>query len=303
MNFQSSRTSTKGYRLVAGYLGIAAMLAGFIVLLPLVFLIAYPGEMPYAADFIAPGVASIIIGYLLSFLIKGKARGHLREHEDSMVIVAAWVIAILVSALPFMLTGRYDFAHAVFEATSGFSATGLSVVDVEHCPRVFLAFRSIMLLFGGIGIVLVMTSILSDRYGMRLYTAEGHGDRMLPNLLKSARTIIALYSGYIVAGTLLYIVFGMNWFDALNHSIAAVATGGFSTRARSIGFYNSFPMELVTMALMVLGSTSFLVHRLLVKGKFDAWMRHGETKFPLVLIALTSPLIGVLLLGGIATSL
>ncbi len=98
-----------------------------------------------------------------------------------------------------------------------------------------------MLFCGGVGFVLVITSILSDRGGMRLYTAGEHGDRRGPPLLKSAKTILALYAGYVVSGTLLYLVFGMGWFDALNHSMAAVATGGFSTRAGGIGFYDSFP--------------------------------------------------------------
>lgn len=303
MNFQTSRTRAEGYQLVAGYLGIAAMLVGCVILLPLLFLIAYPEETPYAVDFIAPGAASVTIGYLLYFFIRGKSRGRLRGHQDSVAILSAWIMAIIVSSLPFMLTGRYGFAQAVFETTSGFSATGLSIVDVEQCPRIFLAFRSIMLFCGGVGFVLVMTSILSDRGGMRLYTAGEHGDRLGSPLLKSAKTILALYAGYTVSGTLLYHVFGMGWFDALNHSMAAVATGGFSTRAGGIGFYDSFPIEIVTMALMALGSTSYFVHLLLVKGKFGAWIKHSETKLSIALIALATPLVAAFLFGGIAATL
>ena len=92
---------------------------------------------------------------------------------------------------------------------------------------------------------------------MRLYCAEGHTDRLVPNLVKSARMIIVIYTGYIISGTLLYIYFGMNWFDALNHSIAALSTGGFSTKAESIGYYGSFGIEAVTIVLMLLGSTNF----------------------------------------------
>ena len=125
-----------------------------------------------------------------------------------------------------------------------------------------------MLFFGGVGLVLVMVSVLSDRHGMRLYSAEGHSDRLLPNLVKSARMIIAIYTGYILSGTFLYMVFGMDWFDALNHSIAALSTGGFSTRAESIGYYNSAAIEAVTIVLMLLGCTNFLAHLYLIRGKF-----------------------------------
>ncbi len=303
MNFQLSGTKAEGYQLVAGYLGAAAMAAGAVVLLPLLFLLAFPEEMPYAVDFIAPGVASITIGYLLLLFIKGKSRSQLRKHQDSVVIAASWIIAILVSAVPFIMTGRYDFPHAIFEAASGYTATGLTVVDVEQSPKIFLAFRSIMLYFGAVGFVLVMTSVLSDRYGMRLYTATGHNDRLIPNLIASMRTVSAIYAGYIASGTVLYLVFGMSWFDALNHSIAALSTGGFSTKAQSIGAYDSFPIEIVTMVLMLLGSTNFFVHLLIIKGKFSGWLRHCETKLSLVLIGLAAPLICALLLGGVAKDL
>ena len=122
-----------------------------------------------------------------------------------------------------------------------------------------------MLFVGGVGLVLVVMSVITDYYGMRLFEAEGH-DQMAPNLVKSARVIISIYSGYIIGGTILYMVFGMNWFDALNHSIAAVSTGGFSTKASSIGYYQNLGIEIVTIVLMLLGGTGFLVHLALVKG-------------------------------------
>ncbi len=303
MDFQPSRTRAEGYRLVAGYLGIAAMLAGAILLLPLIFLIAFPEELPYAACFIGPGAASIIIGYLLSFFIKGKNRAKPRRNQDSLIVVCTWIIAILVSAMPFMLTGRYDFAQAVFETTSGYTTTGLSIVDVEKCPNIFLAFRSIMHFSGGIGFMLVMASVFSDRNGMRLYAKDDRPEKQIPYLLMSLRSIAAIYSGYIAMGFILYMVAGMGWFDALNHAIAAVMTGGFSTRAQSIGYYDSYPIELITMVLMLLGATNFLVHLLIFKGRLSGWAHHCETKLSTILIVLAAPAVGISLLGALAVGL
>lgn len=300
MTGRKLQAEVEGYRLIAGYLGYIAMIAGAIVLLPLVFLPVFPGELHYAMDFISPGAVSIALGYLLSLFIQGRPRGQLHKHQDSVIVAAAWIIAILVAAMPFVLTGHYNLTQAVFETTSGFSTTGLSVVDVETSPKLFLAFRSIMLFFGGVGLVLVMTSVISDRYGMRLYTAEGHADRLLPNLLKSARTILAIYAGYIAAGTLLYIFFGMPWFDALNHSIAALSTGGFSTRAQSIGYYKSAPIEVVTIVLMLLGSTNFLVHLQLIRGRFRAWFNHCETRLSLIALAFSIPVTAATIFGAVA---
>lgn len=289
----------EGYKLVLGYLGYITMLVGFITLLPLLTLFFYPQEMDNSKYFIFPGVLTVLLGYLLSFFVRGRNKGRLRKNQDAVIVVLSWVIAIFICALPFVLLGKYNFTQAIFEAASGFSTTGLSVVDVSITPKIFLIHRSNMLFFGGVGLVLVMMSVLSDVYGMRLYNAEGHADKLLPNLIKSARLIITIYAGYIASGTILYYSFGMELFDAVNHSIAAISTGGFSTKTASIGFYNSVYIELVTIILMLLGCTNFFVHLLLLKGRFRKFFQHCEIKFMLFVIAVCCPIFVVLLLHGL----
>lgn len=126
-----------------------------------------------------------------------------------------------------------------------------------------------------------MLSVLSDTYGMRLYAAEGHSDRLLPNLLKSARIIITIYLCYILSGVVLYVLFGMSPFDAIIHSIGALSTGGFSSRAQSIGYYNSVPIEMITIVLMILGNINFLAHLFLIRGKFRNFFSIVKSAFPL----------------------
>ena len=287
-----------GWRLIAGYLGFILMLIGAIILLPLLLLFIFPEEVGYAKCFGIPGMAAIFAGYLLFLFIRGRETLRLKGHQDALIVVISWVMAILFCAVPFMMTGNYNFTQAVFECTSGWSTTGLSVVDVAACPKIFLLFRSVMLFFGGVGLVLVMVSVLSDRHGMMFYNAEGHSDRLLPNLAKSARMIIGIYTGYILSGTALYIFFGMGWFDALNHSIAALSTGGFSTKAESIGYYDSAAIELVTIVLMILGCTNFLAHLYLIRGKFKTFFQYCEVKLQLFIYAFFTPVFAVLLLYG-----
>ncbi|WP_215698790.1 TrkH family potassium uptake protein [Clostridium sp. MCC353] len=294
----NDKITISGYTLITGYLGIVMIMAGVITLLPLLTLIFYPQELDQAGYFIVPGVISILAGYLTSLVLRGKKLGNLERNQEMIVVVATWMITIGVTAAPFVLTGNYTFTQAVFETTSGLSTTGLSVVDTAMAPRIFLIHRTVLLFFGGIGLVLVMTSVLSDIYGMRLYNAEGHSDRLLPNLLESARLIIGIYSGYILAGTALYVLFGMSPFDAFNHSIAALSTGGFSTRPESIGFYDSAAIEMITIVLMLLGGTNFLIHLLLLRGKIREVLFHCETRITLFLLAFFSPLMLVLLMHG-----
>ena len=298
MENRKEKTAVAGYPLITGYLGIVMVMAGVIDLIPLLTLIFYPEEAGQAGYFIVPGVISILSGYLVSLVLRGKQLGNLERNQEMIVVTATWMIVIAVTAVPFVLSGNYTFTQAVFETTSGLSTTGLSVVNPAAAPRIFLIHRTILLLFGGIGLVLVMTSVLSDIYGMRLYNAEGHSDRLLPNLLESARLIIGIYSGYILAGMFLYIIFGMSPFDAFNHSVAALSTGGFSTRTESIGYYNSAAIEMVTVVLMILGSTNFLVHLLLLRGKFKAVLLHCETRVTLFLIAAATPVALVFLMQG-----
>lgn len=268
-----------GYRLILGYLGLTVFFVGIFCLIPLFVLISYPNEIEYAKYFIVPGVISIFIGYMLSLLIKNVEVKKLEHHQDAVLVIFVWVTAILICSTPFWMTEKYSFIQGLFEATSGFTTTGLSVVDVAAAPKMFLLFRSLLLFLGGVGLILVFTSVLSDRYGMRLYNAEGHNDRLIPNLVKSARLILLIYSGYILLGTVFYVIFDMPLFDAINHSIASVSTGGFSTQTNSIGEYNSIGIEIVTIILMLLGSTNFFVHLYLIKGKIKNVWNHSESKF------------------------
>lgn len=279
-----------GYPLIINYLGIFAILIGFINLLPLILIIFHPEEINNALHFLIPGLASMLLGFFISFIFKGREKGKLERHQDAVLVFFIWILAITISAFPFMLTGVYNFTQSIFEVTSGYSTTGLTVVNPENSSTMILVFRSLLQFFGGVGLVLVLTSAISDKFGMRLYSAEGHSDKLVPNLIRSGRTILSIYIGYILIGMVGYIIFGMEPFDAFNHAIAAVATGGFSTKLSSIGFYNSVPIEIITIVLMILGGTNFFVHLMLLRRKFRNVFKHVEIKLLGILILIFIPL-------------
>lgn len=284
---------TSGYPLIINYLGIFAILIGIINALPLAVILFYPEEVTYLWHFLAPSLVTIGIGLLIILLFKGREKGRLERSQDAILVVSIWIMAIITSAIPFMLTGTYNFTQSVFETTSGYSTTGLTVVDVTQTPHVFLFFRSLLQLFGGVGLVLVLTSAISDKFGMRLYSAEGHSDKLVPNLIKSGRIIMSIYLGYIIIGMFFLMMFDMPAFDALNHSICAVATGGFSTQATSIGAYNSVGIEVTIMVLMILGGTNFFVHLMLLRGKLKNVIGHVEIKLLGLLIIIFIPLMTI----------
>ncbi|WP_162146938.1 TrkH family potassium uptake protein [Acholeplasma granularum] len=287
----------KGYKLIIGYLGIFLILVGGINLLPLSMLIFYPEDYIYTLNFLIPGISSIVIGYIISRTLKNKHLAKFHNHEDMVFVVLVWVIAIIVSSLPFFLHG-FSLTHSIFEATSGLTTTGLSILTVLVLPKIFQFHQMILLFFGGIGLVLIMTSAISDRYGMKLYTAEGHNDKLLSNLAKSAKLIMAMYMGFIIFGAISFKLFGMDLFDAFFYAISAVSTGGFSPHVESISHYNHIGIEIIAMILMLLGATNFLTHLYLLSGKFKKVFNHGITYLFIGIIIIFTSLVTINLIDS-----
>jgi trk system potassium uptake protein TrkH len=277
---QSPTIQTKkliGFPLIFSYLTMFMVVIGIIMLMPMIVLFFDISEFRLSLNFLIPGLSLILIGFIFHKRYSNYEKSQLARHQDAVLVVSTWVLAILLSTIPMLLLG-YSFTHAIFEITSGYSTTGLSVVDVTQAPKILLLYRSFLQFFGGVGFVLVLTSAISDKLGMRLYQAEGHNDRLVPNLLKSGQIIMRIYIFYIVLGIIFYVIFGMPLFDAINHSISAVATGGFSTKSASIGYYQSLEIEIITIVLMILGGTNFFIHLLLFRKKFKDVFSHIELK-------------------------
>lgn len=292
-------TVKKDYRTIIGYLGLFTTVVGAVTLLPTLSFIFYPEEMVHIRSFLIPSAISFAIGIPMSSFLKLRKNQRLSLREDTVIVLVTWVIASLISALPFMISEKLGFTQAVFESVSGWTTTGLSVVDLEGLENVFILHRGIMQFFGGVGIVLVLSSALSSTFGMKLYSAEGHSDMLLPNLLKSSRLIMGIYSGYVLAGIVLYRFFGMPIFDALNTSMSALSTGGFGITPNSIADYNSIPIEIVTIVLMLLGTTSFAAHMLLLSGRFKELLKVGEIRFLGFVLGISIPLLGFIGLRGL----
>lgn len=266
------------YRGVMRALGSILVIMGVIFLTPLIALVFYPLEHASAIPFLASGL-SLILGGALLVAISGKGvRAPLSELNGSVVVLVSWVIACVASTIPLMRLGGLGFTQALFETVSGWTTTGLSVVDVSNASRTILLWRSIMQLAGGAGLAIIMLAAFSIPIGAGLYRAEGRTDQLVPHVVRSAKLVMTLYLGYATVGIIAYRIAGMSMFDAINHSFAAVSTGGFSTRVESIGYWNSPLIEAITIPLMILGNMNFLTAYLLFSRKFRAFFRNGELR-------------------------
>lgn len=216
-----------------------------------------------------------ITGWLLWFPNRSKL-GDLRVREGFLVVSLFWILAGPVSALPFILGLHLGLLDALFEAVSGFTTTGITViVGLDRLPASILYHRQQIQWFGGAGFVLLMVAIMPvlGVGGMQLYRAEVPGvakeEKLTPRIAQSARVLWFIYIALTVACALSYWLAGMTLFDAVGHAFATLATGGFSTHDASFGYWDDPVIEGIGIFFMLAAGINFSVH-------FLAW-RHRST--------------------------
>jgi len=145
--------------------------------------------------------------------------------------------------------------------------------------------------------------LVSGRQAMDLFNAEGHPDKLMPNLKKTTRTVLFMFSALLGLGTLAYMLVGMNVFESVCHTMCALSTGGFSTRLNSIGEYHSFAINIITIVLMLIGTTNFAVLLLLGQRKWHRALQVSEVKFMFLVLVVVIPLTSISLWQSMSMSL
>jgi trk system potassium uptake protein TrkH len=283
------------YREILGCTGVIFRIISLVMLSPLLCLPFYTEELAISWGFVTPGLALFVIGWALSRICLSKESFNLTYQEGPVIIVLSWLAALIAGAVPFFIIPKLDGVQALFEATSGWTTTGLSVLDVTAAPHLVLFYRSVLQFAGGAGFAIIMLSALVGPAGTALGAAEGRETQLVPNVKRSAKLVISMYAAYAAVGILSFRAAGMDWFDAVNHAFTAVSTGGFSTRPESFGYWDSPGIEAVAIVLMLLGSTNFLTAYMLLKGKFKFIPRNGELRLEVVvlLVSVTVFFLGV----------
>ncbi|MBA3391202.1 MAG: TrkH family potassium uptake protein [Deltaproteobacteria bacterium] len=179
-------------------------------------------------------------------------------------VVLGWLIIVFITAVSYRLSGAFEsFAECFFESMSGYTTMGATVAnDIEALPTSVLFMRSLSHWIGGMGIIVLTVAILPELAvgGMQLFAAESTGldaEKLAPRISATARRLWVIYVGITLAETLLLVVAGMSVFDAVNHAMSTIATGGFSTKNASIGAYDSIAIELIVLVFMFLAGISF----------------------------------------------
>lgn len=279
-------------------LGLLLMIFSLTMLPPLG--VSYHYADGTAEAFLTALVLLLGLGTLI-WLPVAKSRDELKLRDGFLVVALFWSVLGLAGALPFILAAEphLSLTDAAFESISGLTTTGATVIiGLDELPPAILYYRQQLQWLGGMGIIVLAVAILPmlGIGGMQLYRAETPGpvkdNKLTPRITETAKALWYIYLGLTIACALAYWLAGMTPFDAIGHSFATVAIGGFSTHDASIGYFNSDAIELIAVVFMLLSGVNFALH-------FLAWNRRSlvgywhdsEFRFYLTLMATTTTLV------------
>ena len=285
------RFSLYDLRVIGHYLGTLTQLFAALMAVPFITALVFQEWEPAERYLLGIGIA-LVIGTLLQFL--RIEPGRLGRRQALAVTGFAWIVLAFFASIPLFLSGHYaTYMDALFDGVSGLTTTGATVaLDIDHFSNADNMFRFMMHLVGGLGLIVVALSlgIFGKRSGSSLYTAEGRSEHVVPNVVQTTQlilriTLVIIFIAAVVL-TALCISIGMEPVRAVLQSIwlaiSAFNTGGFAPMAESVSYYNSIPIEVFLMLLMILGSISFVVHAEVWKGRLQSFFGDIEIRTMLI---------------------
>lgn len=273
--------SKLNYKIIFHLMGLLLLVNSGFILLSSIVSFAYNDGV--GLSMVYAGITVMVAGGALMLLTRNH-RKEIQKREGYLIVTFGWIIMSLAGTLPYLYTGAIpNFTNAFFETISGYTTTGASILnDIEIIPKGVLFWRSITHWIGGMGIIVLAIAILPllGIGGMELFAAEAPGpggDKLHPRITDTAKRLWIIYVGYTVAETILLQVAGMSFFDAINHSLSTLSTGGFSTKNASVAFWNDKPIiQYIIMVFMFLAGTNFILSYFAFKTKFSKIFRDEE---------------------------
>ncbi|KQC31655.1 TrkH family potassium uptake protein [Flagellimonas eckloniae] len=244
-------------------------------------------------DITLAAIVTMLFGVMAMFYTRGHKK-EVKRKEGYIVVTFGWVIMSISGTLPYLFSGAIpEVTNAFFETISGYTTTGASIMDdIESMPEGILFWRSLTHWIGGMGIIVLAIAILPllGIGGMQLFAAEAPGpagDKLHPRITDTAKRLWLIYFGYTVAETILLKLAGMSLFDAMNHSLATLSTGGFSTKNASLAYWNNQPLiQYITILFMFLAGSNFVLSYFAFTGKVQRILKDEEFKYYTIFLAL-----------------
>lgn len=277
------------YKILGSLLFIEAIMMTYCLLVGL-----YYGEGDCLSFAVSIGL--IVASALFLRYFGRHADNSLGRRDAYLLVTLTWTVFSIFGALPFLFSGSVaNYTNAFFEAMSGLTTTGASVIDdVESLPHGLLFWRSMTQWIGGLGIAFFTIAILPSLVGgsVKVFSAEATGPirtKMHPRLSSNARYIWVVYLTLTIACAVCYYLGGMSLFDCVNYAMTTTATGGFSTHNASTGFFHSVAIDYTAITFMFLSGVNFtLLYLSVMRGKVKNLLKDQEFRFYFCLVALST---------------
>ena len=294
--------------IIANLMGVLLLFnGGFMLLSSLVSLLTHDGvtfELTLSAFFV------LFLGIFIMLLSRNHTK-QIQKREGYIIVSFGWVLMSLSGMLPYLFTGVIpDISSAFFETMSGYTTTGSTILnDIESVPKGILFWRSTTHWIGGMGIIVLAIAILPllGIGGMQLFAAEAPGpnsDKLHPRITDTAKRLWFIYVGYTLAETILLSVAGMSFFDAINHAMSTLSTGGFSTKNNSVAHWNNTPIiQYIITFFMLIAGTNFVLSYFAFTGKIRKIFRDQEFKFFMTFIGISTLIVALVLYNNVDLTL
>ena len=247
---------------ISNIIGILLMINGFLMLCAVPFGLYY-NESSFKGILVS-SLINFIVGFLLYYFSKNNKNKDLKRRDGFLIVTFSWLIMSIFGMLPYVLTGQIpSFTNAFFETVSGYTTTGATILDnIESLDYGILFWRSLTQWIGGMGIIVLAVAILPflGIGGMQLFVAEAPGvslDKLQPRIKETAKRLWIIYISFSILLFFILYAEGMSFFDSINHAMTTFATGGFSTKDASIGYFNSPIIQYTIIVFMLISATNF----------------------------------------------
>ena len=280
------------YKVIGNILGILLLINGGFMLLCLPVSL-YFKESDWISIATSSGI-TLSVGLLLRAITRKNRSKDLRKKDGYLIVTAGWIVMSFFGALPYLISGAIpSLTDAFFETVSGYTTTGASILtDIEAVSKGILFWRSLTQWIGGMGIIVLALAILPflGIGGMQLFVAEAPGitpDKLQPRIQETAKRLWFIYFGLTATEAVLLYLAGMTPYDAMNHSLTTMATGGFSTMNASLAG-QSPAIQYIVIVFMFLAGTSFTLTYFALKRNFTKVIKNEEfVVYTLFTIAIT----------------
>lgn len=269
-------------KIVARNSGILMIGIGIMCLIPLIVDIIY-FEFN-TISFIIPAIISIGFGYFFMKYFKINREKKIRMKHGMLISSVAWFWAGIIGGLVFTLSTNIPIIDGIFESVSALTGTGITIYEnVEILPHSILFFRALEQWIGGLGVIVIVLRFITQpgSVSSKLYASEARDDRIKPSIKTTIRETLKIYVIYTLAGITLYILAGMPVFDSICNTFCIISTGGMAVKNANIGYYHNNTIYLISIIIMILGATSFLVHYQIIKTKGKSLI--GDLQFQIII--------------------